>query len=73
MYFVGKEDILIEAQLNKEQKLHTSPTISTPKPILAPERANLVGRAHGWWDTCVFVYTCGSYMYLNEGRHVLEV
>lgn len=40
-YFVGKEDILIEAQLNKEQKLHTSPTISMPKPIPAPERAKL--------------------------------
>lgn len=36
-----KEDILIEAQLNKEQKLHTSPTISMPKPVLAPERAKL--------------------------------
>lgn len=33
-----KEDILIEAQVNKEQKLHTSPTT---KPILAPERAKL--------------------------------
>lgn len=38
---MGKEDILIEAQLNKEQKLHTSPTISMPKPIPAPERAKL--------------------------------